>query len=439
VSELLRICERVVDDLRRRGLDGSCVVFSRSRSLELEWRDGRVERTQERSDERLGVELYHDGRYAAAGTNDLREEAIVKLLDDLCDLTRILQPDPYRSLPDPSGYARAEVDLDLEDRGFGRGAPAERVRAARELEALVRAAAPGASIVSVDTAVGEARGESARVHSNGFCGVRAGTQFSQYATVHLADTEDRRQLGSAACVRRHQSDLEALAVTAGEAGRRAMARLGAGRLPTGRYPVLVENRAMGRLIRALLAPLSGSSLHQKRSVWDGRLGDKIASTELTLIDEPHRPRGLGSSLWDDDGLGTRRRPLIEGGVLRTYLLDVYSARKLGRPPTSGSLCNIEWAYGPSSLQALMREVGEGVLIDRFIGGNSNVATGELSLGCGGHWIRGGELGPPIAEFNLAGDLESLFGGLCAVGNDPDPNSSLGSPTCVFSSVQLSGS
>jgi PmbA protein len=179
-------------------------------------------------------------------------------------------------------------------------------------------------------------------------------------------------------------------------------------------------------------------LQQKRSLWDGRLGTQIASPLLTIHDDPWRVRGLGSALWDGDGFATRPRPIIEAGVLSTYLIDDYYARKMGVAPTGGSTHNFVWRYGDKGLSALVADVGEGVYIDRFLGGNSNETTGELSLGCAGRVIRGGQLAEPVTEVNLAGHFGALWEALVAVGNDPDPNSSSGAPTCVFEGIQLSG-
>jgi PmbA protein len=437
-QDLLATCEQVVAELRGRGVDAACAVRGRTRGVSLEWRDGRVESIEQHTNENLRIEAYRDGRYAAGSTSDLRAEAVQQLVADVVELTRVLEPDPCRALPDPSLYARSEIDLELEDPGFAGRTSEARRSVVCEMEAQARRACGPAPVVSVSTGLSESRGESARVHSNGFVGVRSGTQFSRYASVTLADRDGRRQLGHATCVRRHCGDLEPAEQTAAQAARRACAQLGAGKLATGRYTTLVDHRAMGRLVGALLAPLSGGALYQRRSLWDGLLGQPIASPGLTLVDEPHRPRGLGSALWDGDGIGTQRRVLIEGGVLRSYLIDVYAARKLGVSPTGGDTHNLLWQLGPRSQAELLREVGDGVLIEQFLGGNSNGATGAVSLGCSGHAVRGGERAEPIAEFNLAGNLRTLFGALIAQGNDPDPSSPFGAPTCVFDAVQLSG-
>lgn len=431
----------------RLGADAAGVSVSRSRGVEVEWRDGRLERVQDHSQRGLSAELYVDGRYAAMSTNDLRPEAVEGFLAEAVAMTRLLEPDPHRRLPDPARYAgRAEVDLELHDAAQAAVTIEARLDLAGRLEARLRALGCKAPIVSVTSSVSDNGGESARVRTDGFEGVRRGTHFSRSLQVTVLDADGRRPMGWSYSVRRHLADLspgdaaeEALVERlAAEARDMADRQLGAGKLPTGRYTLVVDRRAVPRLLGAFLAPLSGAALQQKRSLWDGKLGERIASERLTIVDEPHRVRGLGSGLWDGDGFATRRRPLIEEGVLKTFLIDDYYARKMGVEPTGGSTHNFEWALGTQDAAGLVAEVGEGVYIDRFLGGNSNGTTGEISLGCAGRVIRGGRLCEPVAEVNLAGNFAEIWRQLRAVGNDPDAESAVGSPTCVFEGVQLSG-
>ncbi len=421
------------------GADDSAIAVSRSRGVDIEWRDGKVERVQERTRRSLGASIYVDGRYSASSTNDLRPSALDAFIAEAVANTRLLEPDPHRGLPDPERYAgRAEVDLDLADPEWAKMDGAGRRALAERLEALARDGADDLPIVSVAASVGDNHGQSARIHSNGFEGEREGTSSGYSVAITVKDEDGRRPLGWAYSYRRHRADLDPPAQIAARARQKAAAQLGAGRVKTGRYRVVVENRAMPRLLGAFLAPLSGPALQQRRSLWEGKLGEQIASPVLTLHDDPHRPRGLSSALWDGDGFATHRRPIIEGGVLATYLIDQYYARKMAVEPTGGSTHGLDWAYGDRGLDALIADVDEGVLIDRFLGGNSNQTSGEFSFGCAGRMIRGGQLAEPVAEINLAGNLATLFTRLIEVGDDPDPNRSSRCPSAVFDGLQLGG-
>ncbi|MCA9542784.1 MAG: TldD/PmbA family protein [Myxococcales bacterium] len=439
MDELLAQAHQAAKAVLAAGADHAEVGVSRSRGVDLEWRDGQLERVQERTQRSLGVEVYVDGRYSASSTNDLRPEALEAFFAEAVANTRLLEPDEHRRLTDPARYAgRAQVDLDQCDPHHSALAPETRREEAQALEARVRELGSHLPIVSVATSVSDNFGQSARVHTNGFEGAREGTSYSRSAMITCKEPDGRRPMGWDYSARRHRSDLADLEAIAQGAVTRTAGILGAGKLKTGRYTVVVENRAVRRLLGALLGPLGGGALHQKRSLWDGKLGQQIASELLTIIDDPFVPRGMGSSLWDTDGAATVKRPIIERGVLKTFLIGEYYGRKLGVPPTGPDTHNFQWDLGTLDRDALVAGVGEGVLIDRFLGGNSNSTTGEISLGCGGRVIRNGQLAEAVAEVNLAGHFGQLWEQLVAVGGDPDPNSSAACPSCVFRDVQLSG-
>jgi PmbA protein len=299
-------------------------------------------------------------------------------------------------------------------------------------------------VVSVSTGVGDHRGQSARVHTNGFEGEREGTSFYASASLTLKEADGKRPAGGGFTYRAHRGDLRPLEVVAREAAEEAFGKLGAQKLATGKYTTLVKAEAVGRLLGALLAPLSGGALQQRRSLWEGRLETQIASPLLTLRDDPHVPRGLSSSLWDGDGFATAPRPVIEAGVLKTFLIDDYHAKKMslerGEPvwATGASLHSLQWDLGPLGFDALVADVRDGVMIDSFLGGNSNATTGELSLGCAGRRIRDGRLAEAVTEVNLSGNLKDLWRQLVAVGADSYPEGASNTPSCVFEGVQLSG-
>lgn len=440
MSDLLTKAHAAVTLARKHGADDVIASTGRSRGVELEWRDGKLERVQDQTTQGLSLRLYVNGRYSANSTNDLRPEALDAFVAEAVAMTRFLEPDPHRTLPDPAKYAgRADVDLDLVDASHGTVTSAQRMAWADELESEIRAQAPeGAPIVSVATGVSDGYGERARVHSNGFEGYSEGTTFSRWAQITLKDEDGRRPAGFGWTVRRHLEDLDPSSTVAADGVKRAMQQLGAGKLPTGKYNVVVENRAIGRLIGALLGPLSGAALQQKQSLWDGKLDTQIVSDKLTIIDEPHIVRGLGSSLWDGDGFATRERPIIEGGVLRTYFIDHYYGNKMGVAPTTSGFNNLRWSYGDRDLAGLVSDVGDGVLIDRFLGGNSNGTTGEISLGCAGRRIVNGQLTESVQEVNLSGHFGEIWSSIVAIGNDPMPSSSSRCPSVVFEGIQLSG-
>jgi PmbA protein len=200
----------------------------------------------------------------------------------------------------------------------------------------------------------------------------------------------------------------------------------------------VDRRAAGRLLASLVGPLSAAALQQKRSFFDGKMGERIGSDLLDIGDDPLVVRGLGSRLFDGEGLAARPFPVFELGTLRTCYVDTYYGRKLGMAPTTGRASNLRWRLGRADRAGLVKGMGDGILVTGFLGGNSNGTTGDFSLGVQGFRVRGGELREPIGEMNVSGSHLDLWQRLAAVGNDPYPYSQLRTPTLVFDAVQFAG-
>jgi PmbA protein len=436
---LLEIAREAAERARRHGADEAFAGAYRSRQVEVSWRDGRLERISEATTRGLGLELYVGGRYAAVSTSDLRPEALEAFVGEAVALARALAPDPHRRLPDPELYqGRAEVDLDLEDPSQPDLDAVTRRRLAEALETAAREVPGSDRIQSVSTGVSDGLSEVASFASNGLEGVKRGTDFWLSAEVSVRDPDGRRPEASAASGSRFFATLEPAEVVGRRAAERALARLGATRGESAVLPMVVEARVAGKLLGQLLGPLHGAPLQQQRSFLEGRMGQAIGSSRLDLHDDPLIRRGFGSRLFDGEGLAARARPVVERGVLRSWYLDTYYGRKLGLPPTSGRPSNLIVTCGDRPRQALLAEVGEGVLVSGFLGGNSNGTTGDFSLGVRGFRIRRGQVAEPVGEMNVSGNHRELWHRLAAVGDDPYPYSSLRTPTLVFEGVQFSG-
>jgi PmbA protein len=306
------------------------------------------------------------------------------------------------------------------------------------MEEAARSVSGAASILSVSTSFDDTRTESFRVASNGFEGTRVDTVFFAFASVSVKDADGRRPEDYSYAGARFLGEVPDVEGVGREAGRRAVSRLGAKKPPSAVMTLVVDNRAAGRLIGALGGPLSGASLQQKRSFLEGKLGQAVGSPLLDVADDPLIPRAFGSRLYDAEGLAAKRRPVFERGVLRSYYIDTYYGKKLKMAPTSGGVSNLAWTLGPKPQAAILKDVGEGILVTGFLGGNSNGTTGDYSFGLQGFRIRGGERQEPVSEMNIAGNMLDLMGKLVVVGNDPFPYSSMRTPTLVFEGVQFAG-
>jgi PmbA protein len=387
----------------------------------------------------LGLDLYVEGRYASVSTNDLRPEALDRFIEDAVALARTLAPDPHRSLPEPELYrGQPDVDLELEDPSYAELDSGTRRRITEELEVAARAVPGAERILSVTTSVSDTRAESALVQTNGFEGTKRGTDFWISAEVTVKDADGRRPEESAASGGRFRDAIEPPAAVGRRAAERALSRLGTVKGGSAVMTMVVDARSAARIVAALLGPLSAAAVQQKRSYLEGKIGSQVGSRLLDIADDPLVKRGLGSRLYDGEGIAARPFPVFTEGTLRSYFVDTYYGRKLGMAPTTSRTSNLAWKLGDRSPAVLLSDAGEGILVTGFLGGNSNGTTGDFSLGVRGHRITGGRLAEPVGEMNVSGNHLELWKRLVAVGNDPYRYSAMRTPTLVFEGVQFAG-
>jgi PmbA protein len=300
-------------------------------------------------------------------------------------------------------------------------------------------ATPGADrILSVSAAVGDTSAQRVFVTSNGFEGARSGTDYGISAEVSVKDPDGRRPEDWDAATARFLSDLPSPSGIGRGAAERALSRVGSEKGESAVTPVLVDARAAGRLVGALFGALSGAALQQKRSFLEGKLGQSVGSEWLDVCDDPLLVRGLGSRLWDGEGIAARPFPVFERGLLRNHYVDTYYGRKLGMAPTTSRVSNLAWRMGPEGRDGLAARMGDGLLVTGFLGGNSNSTTGDFSLGVQGFRVREGRLAGPVGEMNASGNHRELWHCLTAVGNDPYRYSSMRTPSLLFSGIQIAG-
>jgi PmbA protein len=438
-TDLLEVTRAAAALALGKGATEAAAGTYRARHVEVAWRDGKVEKVTEATTRGLGLDLYVDGRFASVSTSDLRPEALERFVEDSVALARTLAPDPFRRLPDPALYRdRPAVDLQLEDPGHGALEAEERRRRAEAVEAAARSVPGAEKILSVTTGVSDTLGESVLVQTNGFEGTKRGTDFWISGEVTVKDPDGRRPEEYAASGGRFRSGLEPPEAVGRRAAERALSRVGSVKGQSAVLTMAVDHRASGRLVGMLLGPLAAAALQQKRSFLEGKLGQPIGSPLLDVADDPLVVRGLGSRLYDAEGISARPFALFEKGALRSYLVDTYYGRKLGMAPTTARPSNLAWSLGSKSRAEILRDMGEGILVTGFLGGNSNGTTGDFSLGVRGFRVRSGQVAEPVGEMNVSGSQLELWHRLAAVGNDPYPYSAMRTPTLVFEGVQFAG-
>jgi len=436
-ATLLDLAKKTVAEAQRRGAADAAVAVSRRRFIELRQRDGKLERIQESASSALSLDVYADERFSSHSTSDLRPEALERFTEKAVAMTRLVGRDPHRRLTDPKLYeGRPTGDLELYDSGYDAVDTAARHAAVEAVEAAARAA--DGPILSVTARAHDSVAERVQVHSNGFEDGERTTQFWLGATVTAADEGDRKPEDGHWVGARHRGDLDAPEAVGREAARRALARRGQVTLPSGSMTLVFENRAAPSLLRHFLSAADGEALQQERSFLADRLDQPVGSAAFTLVDDPTIPRALGSRRFDGEGISAARRTLVDAGVLRGFLIDVYYGSKLGRPATGGSGSNIVIAPGERGAEEIVAGLERAVLVTGLLGGNSDPATGDFSHGLIGFEIVEGEVGRPVGEMNLTGSHAELWHRLGEAGNDPYVWSPYRLPTLVFDAVSVSG-
>ena len=424
---------------RDLGATDARVLFSRSRKVEVEWRDGKLDRVSESTKQGLSLSLFVEGRYSGVSTSDMRPEAVRSFIERNIAAARYLARDEHRKLPDPARYeGMTTADLELVDPRHGDASGDDRLRVAALIEEAVRAAEGAEHIVSVESAVSDSESRVACVTTNGFEATEAHTYTSRMAYASTKAPDGRKPGGWDSSSARFREDLAEPGPLGAEALKRAVGQFDSRQVATGRYGLILENRIVSRFLRHLMGPLSGSAIQQKQSFMEGKLGQAVASPRLSITDAPHIKRGLSSTAWDGEGMVTTPRPIFDKGVLKTYFLDTYYGSKLGMTPTTAGSSNLDWALGERELDAMVSDLKEGILVTDFLGGNSNSTTGDFSLGINGFYVKDGVIVHPVSEMNMAGNHLAFWKQLVEVGKDPYLSSSTRSPSLRFEDVQCSG-
>ncbi len=423
---------------KKAGADSCRVSLYSDRSVEISYREQKPENTKEAFRKYLSVDVFAGGRYSSQSTSDLREESLGKFLANAVATTKLLGEDVFRSLPDPKYYkGRADIDLEIFDPGYDQLTPEDRHQTAQAVEAACLAEG-GDKVISVTASVSDSRAESVMVASNGFSGYQRSTRFTAGAKMTAQDEGDRRPAGYNYLSSVKRAGLPAAEEIGKGTARRTLDLMGGKKVKTETLPVIIENRTVPRLLYGFMSGMFGRAIQQKRSFLVDKLGEKIGSDRFTLIDDPFIKGGHGSSLFDSDGMTAKKRTMIEKGKLEEFWIDWYYSRKLEREPTSGSFNNLIIPPGQRSVEAIKKDLGRGIVVTSFLGGNSNTTTGDASMGIIGHLFDEGKRVQGIAEMNIADNHLKFWHKLAEVANDPWTYSSFRMPSLVFTDVVVSG-
>jgi len=437
LPQLKRIVADLLEEARQQGADQAEAGVHAQHGLDLTVRLGETETIEHTNDHGLGISVYFGQRKGSANTTDLRPEAIRETVAAACAIARHTEEDPAAGLANPDLMAKEIPDLDLNHPWDID--PQQAAEIARECEDAARAFDPRIDN-SEGASVHTQSGLFVYGNTHGFVGGYPTTRHSLSCAV-LASADGDMQRDYWYSSSRVPGQLETPRSVGEEAARRTVARLGSRKLATTECPVIFKADVATSLLRALFSAIRGAALYRKASFLLDQLGEPIFPDWVNVNEEPLLPRGLASAPFDNEGVATRANQIIDGGVLRTYLLDSYSGRKLGMESTghAGSVRNVRIDNTGESLEQLMDRIEQGLIVTELMGQGSNTVTGDYSRGAAGFWVENGEIAYPVSEITIAGNLRDMFGGLLAVGGDNQIPGSIDTGSWLIERMTVAGS
>ncbi len=435
---------RLVEQAVKAGADAADAVYACDASTEVQVRLGALEDVVRSEGEDIGLRVFVGQRSATISSSSMNPDVLAKLVDRALDMAREAPEDRFAGLAPVERLAKGPFpDLESDD-GLDPD-PASLRAAALACEDAARAVKG----VTNSEGAGASAGRSifALATSHGFAGVSHSSGYGLSASV-LAGEGDGKERDYAWRSARHLADLAAAETIGTLAGERAVRRLNPGTLKSGTMPVVFDPRVGGSLIGHLIVAISGSSIARKTSFLLDANGTQLFDSSLSVIDDPHRIRGLASRNFDGEGLPTQRRTIIDQGVLTGWLMESAAARQLGLAPTghasrgvSGapgtSPSNLHLEGGTASVAELIADIKDGVYIHELSGQGVNPVTGDYSRGAAGYRIQNGEITTPVAEFTIAGNLKDMFRGLSAA-NDLEFIRTTNVPTLRIDGMMIAG-
>ncbi|MGY8627934.1 metalloprotease PmbA, partial [Chromobacterium violaceum] len=409
------IAGRVLELASQHGASSAEVDVSEGVGQTVSVRLSEVETIEYNQDKGVSVTVYLGKKKGHASTSDFSDEALSDTVRAALDIARYTAEDDCAGLADPQLLADDLPDLDL---FHPWQLPVEEaIELARRCEDAARA---------VDARIRNSEGASVSVqanqfvyaNSNGFSGGFAGSRHSLSAAV-VAEQDGVMQRDYWYSAARHQDDLASVEEIGRIAGERAVRRLGGRRVKTGQYPVLFEAPVAMSLLGHLAAAISGGNLYRKSSFLLDALGKPVMASRVTIDEDPFLLRGLASSAFDNEGVATKARRLVDGGVLQGYFLSSYSARKLGMQTTgnAGGAHNLVVHSTGESFAEVLSRMGSGLLVTELLGQGVNTVTGDYSRGAAGFWVENGVIAYPVEEITIAGNLRDMFVNIEAIADD----------------------
>lgn len=437
----------IVNQAVKRGATDVEAVGVESTEFHVEVRLGEVEKLQEAASRGIGLRVLYQGRQASSSTSDVRPRAIHELISSAVEMAKLTSIDEAAALPFRDDLARETADLGLYDPGVGELTADRKIEMARSAEDAARGADPRITN-SEGSACSTTVSKTILVTSAGFAGEYRGTTCA-LTVAPIAKDGGQMQVaawGDRQCALASLDSPEALGK---EAARRALRKLNARKVTTQEAPVIFESSAAEELLGDFFVAVDGYSIFRRASFLVGRIGETIAAPELTIVDDGRMRSRIGSRPFDGEGLATRRTVVVENGVLKNYLLNTYTARKLGLRSTGNAtraltgapmvgFGNFFIAPGVYNAGEIIASIKNGFYVTEMIGFGFNAVNGDFSRGASGWWIEDGKLSFPVEEVTIAGNFRDMLRGIEMIGDDLRFRGRLAAPTIKIDRMVVSG-
>ncbi len=435
-AELEQKVEDLLTEAKRQGASAAEAGINSDAGLSVTVRKSDVETIEHTRDNGLGVTVYFGQRKGSASTSDLSAEAIRETVKAACNIARYTQEDQFSGLADAELMAATIPDLDLYHPW-----PIEVVEAIKIGKACETAA------LEYDPRIVNSEGATLNSHaglhvygnSHGFIGGYPSSRHSLSCTV-IGQESGGMQRDFWYTVGRAAKDLDAATEVGRRSAERTVARLGARKIDTRETPVLFQAEAAVSLLRSLLGAIRGSALYREASFLLDHLGKQIFPEFVRIHENPLLLRGLASAPFDSEGVATKPKDIVYDGILRSYVLSSYSARKLGMQTTgnAGGVRNLSIDPGNLDLDGLIKEMGRGLLVTEMMGQGVNIVTGDYSRGATGFWVENGRIEFPVEEITIAGNLKDMYQRLITVGNDEECRGAVRTGSWLIEKMMVAG-
>jgi PmbA protein len=411
---------------------------------------GQVETLKESGSRAIGVRVFFGQRAASTYSSDFSAEGIERMLHSALELAKICSDDPHAGIPEAAKLGSLSGDLDLYHEDVYSLPGAERIEYARRAEKAALDADPRIKN-SEGGSFDAATGRKVLANSHGFVGEYR-RSYCSVAAVPIAQNEDESggmQRDYWYSVARSLAMLESAEQVGKEAARRTLRRLGARKVKTAHVPVVLDPMVARSMLEHIFEGVNGDSVYRGASFLAGKLGEKIAGANVTVVDDGTMVGGFGTTPFDGEGIPTRRTVVIENGILKSYLLNTYTAKKLGLETTANASRGLAGTpgIGPGNYflqpgtktpEQIIAEIKDGLYVTEFLGHGANLVTGDYSRGASGLWIVNGELAYPVEEITVAGNLKDMFKNISEIGSDLEFRGSVASPTIRIDGLTVGG-